>query len=253
MINELQNKIKVLEDKKVELEERLHIQKDIVEYKINAILKTVIAGEVNKPYIQFYTRDNGLEFRATVGYKKNPDEERLEFGSTWDIHYEEGKLEVNQGCIGSYSMHDNYGPFQLLRAKDIVNVLENALSLEKQFSEISLARFFELRDEAKELEHEINSIKADIDKIKFNQTLESVAAGQDYFYGKDVTYYSLIGRLAKNYCDWSKVHYRIDKITNKCVKVAVYNKDDIYVGNERFDKDMFIHCIRNGKLVCGVN
>lgn len=204
-----------------------------------------------------YYEDKGLEFRCEVGFQaEGKTEGWLDFASDFTFYFEEGKLKINHGTTGSFSLDD---VTLVKRISVMANILKNGRDIEEQFKKIDVTAYVALRKEKYSKEFVINDIKKEIQQAKREAVVRSLEIGNVYSYtDKAERWDIMIPDIYRQ--DGRTDTFEITKLTDKFVwlnVVRTYDHDTIYGAagtqqkwDKKIRKDVLVSFIMGEKLEC---
>lgn len=189
------------------------------------------------------------EFRCDIGFKdpKNPD--RMEFGSSFWFQFEDGKIQINAGTIGSYKLSDIY---QLKRNNTIYHLTcISGDKLEQALNEIDCSEYLEAAHKEWKAASETRDAYKDIENAKVKAISESLSIGKVYKYSDKASGRNNIFKKCSHFA-YKNDLIKITKITNKFVEVEITNLEkDLFniTISDKVRKEKFIDEIMTGRIV----
>ena len=222
-----------VEELNIKIEE-LFVQRSSIEADLEKLVK--------KELLDLLQTDVAMTAVCSINFWKNAprcvitinfinEEGNRDFGSSFDLYYENNEIAINYGTIGTYTKHYKY---QVLRVKLFNAIWENVERLEKVFEDFNPQ--FEIY---KNLDNTIYEYREEKNKIKQKErediykTIEDDLKVDDCY--QTISRYGNRGRI-----------YKITKITNKLVYTEY--KDRWNTWGKQFKKDEFIFQIYNKEL-----
>lgn len=142
---------------------------------------TILEGTAAKFSRNLFVRDNyngTCEVIFELGFF-NEQAGRIDFGSDVWCHYENGKLKLNYGTMGSYSYDE---VFQVMRVMLVAKIWRNIVEIEDALAN-AVANFKDIKDTQTvrfKCESEIDSIKKQI-KMEQHKNIENSLNVRDCF------------------------------------------------------------------------
>ena len=166
-----------------------------------------------------YYPETQLSFSCEIGFRVSEDENAsLDFGSSFNIYYDDNRLSANVGTMGRYSKEDIY---QIKRNAVIYNLMNvHCEEIEEHIAALdALQPLIECTNAYHQARREHQRIKGRIEVLQKELIEESLTPGMKLLYTEDTK------RCAKIYDDYDYlVHeYTITKVTPKYVKFMVKN------------------------------
>ena len=199
----------------------------------------------------------GLEFRCEVGFQaEGKTEGWLDFASDFTFYFEDGKLKINHGTSGSFSLED---VTLVKRISVMANILQHGREIEEQFKQIDVTKYIMLKKEKYAKEFAINDIKKEIQQANHEAVVRSLEIGNVYGYTNKAERWDIM--IPDIYRQDGRVDtFEITKLTDKFVwldVVRTYDHDTIYGAagtqqkwDKKIRKDVLVSFIMSEKLEC---
>lgn len=204
-----------------------------------------------------YYEDKGLEFRCEVGFQAEGKAEGwLDFASDFTFYFEDGKLKINHGTTGSFSLDD---VTLVKRINVMANVLQHGREIEEQFKQIDVTKYVMLRKEKYAKEFATNDIKKEIQQANREAAVRSLEIGNVYGYTDKAERWDIM--IPDIYRQEGRIDtFEITKLTDKFVwldVVRTYDHETIYGAagtqqkwEKKIRKDVLVSFIMGEKLEC---
>lgn len=135
--------------------------------------KFVISLNIDKSYSYNTNKDNNkrsyLSFRTQIAFVDENNKEK--WGSSFSIHWEDGRLMMNHGCMGEFN-YDNKGLVDrcIMMGKiwSDFNYIDNTLYLENYLEELDL----EYKDEYLQLDNALTNYYREVEQEKREEEWE---------------------------------------------------------------------------------
>lgn len=248
-INELQ---KVCEEKELAVQAAeilMNKERLLIQEKFVARLKLFVKDElavIRCPNFDL-GYNNKIEFRCEIGFKLG-DSDRTDFGSDFYLYFEDDKLKINAGTIGSYSL-DSIG--QLKRNKVIYELTcVYGFQLEQLFSEISTTSFTEATTAYYEASREHSDAKRALRKAQEQEIESNLSFNDTFYYTEKANKYFRLSDVP-NFHNWKRDTFKVIKVTPKFVEFEIINisiDGSVRTYSDKIRKEKLINEILEGRV-----
>ena len=191
--------------------------------------------------------DNKVEFRCEIGFKL-ADSDRTDFGSDFYFYFEDGKIKINAGTIGSYGL-DSIG--QLKRNKAIYELTcVYGYQLEQLMNEISTESFIEANDAYVTASREHSDAKRELRKAQEAEIDANLAFADKFQYTDKANKYYRLSDVP-NFYNWKKDVFKVVKVTPKFVEFEIINisiDGSVRTYSDKIRKEKLINEILEGRV-----
>ena len=159
-----------------------------------------------------------FEFRCEIAF--NTPEGKRDFGSDFWLGFREGKLEFNQGTIGSYGLNNIY---QLKRNRMLYHLtFLYGQFIEHEIKNIDCEEFEAARALLRETSSKKNDAKRAYELAKKDEADKQIENGAVFINTSNASRYTRISEVFR-YGDWKDDSYKVTKVTPKFVELEVLN------------------------------
>lgn len=169
-----------------------------------------------------YRDTSKVDFRCDIGFRNPEKPDRMDFGSSFWFHFEDGNMKINAGTIGDYKLTDIY---QLKRNNTIYHLTcINGVELEKQLNAIDCSDYIEATNEDWKAARAVVDAEKALEAAKRKAVSETIIVNKVYKHSSECTN---VGICFYNPCyfTFKTDLIKIIKVTNKFVEVEISNAD----------------------------
>lgn len=191
--------------------------------------------------------DNKVEFRCEIGFKLT-DNDKIDFGSGFYFYFEEGKIKINAGTIGSYGL-DSIG--QLKRNKTIYELTcVYGYQLEQLMNEIPTESFIEANNAYANASREYSDAKRELRKAQKAEIDANLTFADKFQYTDKANKYYRLSDVP-NFYNWQKDIFKVVKVTPKFVEFEITNisiDGNVRTYSDKVRKEKLINEILEGRV-----
>lgn len=248
-INELQKVCKEKELAVQTAETLMNKERLLVQEKFVARLKLFVKDEtavIRCPHFDL-GYDNKVEFRCEIGFKLS-DSDHIDFGSDFYFYFEDNKIKINAGTIGSYSL-ESVG--QLKRNKVVYELTcVYGVQLEQLLGEIPTNSFSEASAAYYDASRAHSDAKRELRKAQEAEIDANLAFADKFQYTDKANKYYRLSDVP-NFYNWKKDVFKVVKVTPKFVEFEIINisiDGSVRTYSDKIRKEKLINEILEGRV-----